>query len=112
MDIKDSIFISAADYLKQEVLRGLGVRLWNGRYVDEWQTGWLPSSREGMKAPIRVAVSLQAPAYGFQPGDRAGVDVKNGYGIDVPKPIDLHDVSLDEFRAWLGEVKAEAQRWS
>ena len=112
MDTKDSIFISAADYLKEEVLRGLGVKLWDGWCVDEWQTGWLPSSRSGMDAPVRVAVSLQAPGYGFRPGDQAWLRFKPGYPVGGPKPIDLAEASLDEFRSWLGEVKAEAQRWS
>ena len=112
MDITNSIFISAVDYLKHEVLAGLGVGLRDGRYVDELETGWLPSSRRGMESPVKIKVAVQGPGHGFLAGDRAWVAVRDGYGIDVPEPIDLHDVSLEEFRSWLGEVKAVAERWS
>lgn len=55
---------------------------------------------------------MAAPGYGFQPGDQAWLQFKLGCPVEGPKPIDLHDATLDEFRAWLGEVRAEAQRWS
>lgn len=112
MDIANSIFVSAVDYLKHEVLAGLGARLYDGRYVDEFATGLLPGDRLGSKAPISVAATLQAPGRGFVPGDEMWVRVSDGYEIKVPGPVDLAEVSLDGFRAWLGEVKASAKRWS
>lgn len=112
MDITGSIFISAVDYLKHEVLAGLGACLRYGRYVDEMETDWLPSGRPGMESPIKVAVTLQGPGHGFLPGDRARAVVQDGYRIDVPGPVDLDTVSLDEFHVWLGEVKAATQLWS
>jgi hypothetical protein len=112
MDNKASIYASIRDYLGHEVMRGLGVKLWEGRYVDEMETRWLPGSRPGFESPLAVRVKFQAPGCGFTPGDRAWVVVKMGYAIDVPGPIDLAEVSLEEFHAWLGEVKAVAERWS
>lgn len=112
MDITNSIFISAVDYLKHEVLAGIGAGLRGGRYVDELETGWLPSGRRGVESPVKIKVAVQGPGHGFLAGDQAWVVVRAGYGIDAPAPIDLHDASLDEFHSWLGEVKAVAERWS
>ena len=110
MDNKGSIFVSIRDYLGHEVMRGLGVRLWEGRCVDEMETGWLPGSHGG-ESPVKVRVSFQSGCR-FTPGDRAWVSVRPGFGIDVPGPVDLGEVTLEGFRSWLGEVKAAAQRWS
>lgn len=112
MDIKDSIYVDVRDFLKAEVAAGVGVKLWPGRYPDEMQTGRLRSSRPGTDAPFRIVVAVSDLKDEFLPGNRAWLSWKPGYPADGPGTIDLYYATLEEFRAWLGEVKAEAQRWS
>ena len=112
MDIKDSVFADVRDFLKAEVAAGVGAKLWAGRWPCEMQTGRLRSSRPGTDAPFRIVVFVSDLRDEFLPGNRAWLSWKPGYPAEGPAPIDLRACSLDEFRAWLGEVKAEARRWS
>ena len=112
MDITTSIFADVRDFLKHEVRAGLGVRLWAGRSPLELGSGWLPSSRRGTDAPFRIVVSTSGLRDEFLYGNQAWLEWKPCYPAQGPAPIDLRACSLEGFRAWLGEVKAEAQRWS
>lgn len=112
MDIATSVFADTRDFLKHEARQALGVRLWAGRFPLELRSGWLPSSRRGTDAPFRIVVSVSDLRDEFLYGNQAWLEWKPGYAAEGPAPIDLRACSLEGFRAWLGEVKAEAQRWS
>lgn len=111
MDISTSVFADTRDFLKYEVRQALGVRLWAGRFPLELRSGWLPSARRGTDAPFRIVVSTSDLRDEFLYGDQAWLEWKPGYPADGPAPIDLRATSLEGFREWLEEVKAEAQRW-
>lgn len=113
MDITNSIFTNVRDFLKYEIGAALGVRVWNGRWPNELTTGLISDGRPWAKPSVRVVATVNSPEQGFTSRDRAWVWRDRGYdSVEVLQPIDLSEASLKEFREWLGEVKAEAQRWS
>ena len=112
MNTENTLFENTKDFIKHEMGAVLKVKVWNGDYANEVVTSLIGGDRPGAMPSVRAMARVKSFEQ-FTPGDEALAWRDKGWGIaEVVERIDLSEVSVEDFREWLEQVKVQAKRWS